>query len=234
MDPNLGDRSTLGQLKNADVLIVGDQIAAVGVNLSAPSVVNVIDGRGMIVMPGFVDTHDHLWQSLIRGCAADENVNGWLVRCVFPFNTASFTEFDAYTGVRLSTSGLLNSGVTTAVDWTHNFHPDFLRGNLRALNDSGMRYSVAIFGANFDGSDIFAAKAEFIDPNPLGTLQVAAHPGPFTVAQLNAMVPIAKQLHVKLHVHLLENISQVAEHPMDLLQAAGAFDLGRDLFTAHD
>ena len=35
MDPNLGDGSILGQLENADVLIVGDRIAAVGVNLSA-------------------------------------------------------------------------------------------------------------------------------------------------------------------------------------------------------
>jgi 5-methylthioadenosine/S-adenosylhomocysteine deaminase len=232
MDPHLGD-GLVGQLDDADVLIVGDKIKAVGHGLSAHGA-EVIDGKGKIVMPGFIDTHDHLWQSLIRGCAADENVNGWLVRCVFPFNTASFSEFDAYTGVRLSTSGLINTGVTTVVDWSHNFNAGFRRGNLRALRDSNMRFAVAIFGADFAGSDIFAAKAEFIDPNPLATLQVAAHPGPFNVDHLNAMTIIAKELHVKLHVHLLENISQVAEHPMDLLQAAGAFDLGRDLYTAHD
>src|SRR5262245_60399523 len=96
MDPNLGDRSILGQLENVDVLLVGGEIAAVGVNLSAPSGLNVIDGRGMIVMPGFVDTHDHLWQSLIRGCAADDDLNGWLNRCVLPLNTSPFSETDAY------------------------------------------------------------------------------------------------------------------------------------------
>jgi 5-methylthioadenosine/S-adenosylhomocysteine deaminase len=232
MDPNIGV-GQLGELRDADVLMVGDHIQAVGHNLSAHGA-KVIDGTGKIVMPGFVDTHDHLWQSLIRGCATDENVNGWLVRCVFPFNTAPFTEFDAYAGVRLSTTGLIDTGVTTVVDWSHSFNPGFVRGNLRALNDSGMRYAFAMFAQAPDGSDALAAKAQYIDPNPLGTLQLAAHPGPFTVAQLQVMTDLAKQTHLKLHVHLLENISQVDEHPMDLLQAAGAFDLGRDLFTAHD
>lgn len=60
---------------------------------------------------------------------------------MFPFNNAPFSEFDAYTGVRLSTSGLINSGVTTAVDFSHAFNPGFVRGNLRALNDSGIRYA---------------------------------------------------------------------------------------------
>jgi len=99
MDPSLGNGSILGQLENADVLIVGDHIAAVGVNLAAPSGVNVIDGRGMIVMPGFVDTHDHLWQSLIRGCAADDDLNGWLSRCTFPLSTNPFSEADSYAAV---------------------------------------------------------------------------------------------------------------------------------------
>src|SRR5262245_32720311 len=140
MDPNLGDESILGQLENADVLIVGDQIAAVGVNLATPPGVNVIDGRGMIVMPGFVETHDDMGTRLIQGCAADDDLNGWLNRCVFPLNTSPFSETDAYAGVHLSTTGLIDAGVTTAVDWSHAFNPGFVRGNLRALTDSKMRF----------------------------------------------------------------------------------------------
>ena len=109
-------------------------------------------------MPGFVDTHDHLWQSLIRGCAADDDLNGWLNRCVFPLNTSPFSETDTYAGVRLSTTGLIDTGVTTVVDWSHAFNPGFVRGNLRALTDSKMRFVFAMVGAQRDGSDIIAAK----------------------------------------------------------------------------
>ena len=135
MDSGLGS-GLLGTLEDVDILVVGDQIAAVGPNLSAPADVQVIDANGLIVMPGFVDTHDHFWQSLIRGCAADDDLNGWLNRCVFPFNTSPFSETDAYAGVRLSATGLIDTGVTTAVDWSHAFNPGFVRGNLRALTDS--------------------------------------------------------------------------------------------------
>src|SRR5262247_2733056 len=233
MDPNLGDRSTLGQLKNADVLLAGDPIAAGGVNLSAPSGVNVIDGRGMVVMSGFLPTHTRLWQSRVRGCAADADLNGWLNRCVLPLNTRPFSETDAYAGVHLSTTGLIDTGVTTAVDWSHAFNPGFVRGNLRALTDSKMRFVFAMFGAQSDGSDIIAAKQEFIDGNPLATLQVATHPAPFRATHVENMTAVALSLGVKLHVHLLENISQVDEDPLGVLQTAGAFALDRDLYTAH-
>ena len=85
MDPSRRGRGLLGPLENADVLILGDSIAAVGNLEQPPKGVQVIDGRGMLVMPGFVDTHDHLWQSLIRGCATDADLNGWFSRCVAPF-----------------------------------------------------------------------------------------------------------------------------------------------------
>jgi 5-methylthioadenosine/S-adenosylhomocysteine deaminase len=76
MDPTLGDGGLLGPLENADVLLAADRIAAVGAHLTSPDGAHIIDGRGLIIMPGFVDTHDHLWQSLIRGCAADDDLVG--------------------------------------------------------------------------------------------------------------------------------------------------------------
>src|SRR5262245_18370707 len=172
MDPNLGDESILGQLENADVLIVGDQIAAVGVNLATPPGVNVIDGRGMIVMPGFVDTHDHLWQCLIRGCATDGHLFQWLGRCVLPLNTSPINEADGYAGTRLAAAGLINTGVTTVVDRNHAFNAGFARGSLRALNESHLRYAFAMVPGTADGSDVRALKAQFIDANPLARLQI--------------------------------------------------------------
>jgi 5-methylthioadenosine/S-adenosylhomocysteine deaminase len=234
MDPHLGDGGILGQLEDADVLIIGDRITAVG-DLGHPlAEVQVIDGRGLIVMPGFVDTHDHLWQSIIRGCAADGDLFVWLGRCVRPLRTPLFSESDAYAAVRLSTTGLINTGVTTVVDWSHAFNPDFVRGNLRALNDSGLRYAFAMIGTAADGSDIKAAKAAFIDPNPLGMLQVAATPRPGAVSGNTAVATaVAKELGVKLHFHLNEHPDERLDDPFGILEAAGAFDLGRDLHAAH-
>jgi 5-methylthioadenosine/S-adenosylhomocysteine deaminase len=233
MDPSLGDGSQLGQLEDADVLITGDHIVAVGFDLPKPSGTTVIDGSGIIVMPGFVDTHDHLWQSLIRGCGADDDLNGWLSRCTFPLSSNLVNEADSYAGVRLSTAGLIDTGVTTVVDWSAPFGTPFIRGNVRGLTDSKMRFAFAMFGSASDGSDIVAIKAEFIDPNPLATLQVATHPSPFFATHVREATAIAKALGVKLHFHLLENISQVTEDPLRVLKAAGAFALGRDLHAAH-
>src|SRR5262245_28176885 len=233
MDQSLGE-GPLGQLANADVLIEDDKIKAVGANLPKPPGTSVIDGRGMIVMPGFVDTHDHLWQSLIRGCASDGDLLVWLGRCVTPLRTPLFSESDAYAAVRLSTTGLINTGVTTVVDWSHAFNPDFVRGNLRALNDSGLRYAFAMVGTAPDGSDILAAKAEFIDPNLLGTLHVAARPRTGAVSGNTAVATaVAKALGVKLHFHLNEHPDERLDEPFEILEDAGAFDLGRDLLAAH-
>ena len=237
MDPNLGDQSVLGQLEDADVLMVEDTIAAVGVNLPQPSGTAVIDGRGMIVMPGFVDTHDHTLQSLIRGCGVDDNVVGWLERCPGGIRRAAATESEIYAAVRLSTAGLIATGVTTVVDWPGRFDTPVVRGNVRALVDSQMRFAVAVFGFALDGSDLAATvsaiKHEFIDPNPLATIQVATHPAPFFAPHVAKATEAALSFGLKLHVHLLENIANVAENPLQVLQNAGAFALGRDLHAAH-
>jgi 5-methylthioadenosine/S-adenosylhomocysteine deaminase len=237
MDPNLGAGGILGQLEDADVLIEGDQITAVGVNLPKPSGTSVIDGRGMIVMPGFVDTHDHALQSIIRGCAADDTVVGWLSRCTAGIRAAVPTESEMYAAARLSTVGLIDSGVTTVNDWIGRFQTPVYRGDVRALVDSKMRFSVAVFGFAADGSDLAATvslvKQEFIDQNPLATLQIASSPNPATAAHVAVASQLALAQGLKLHVHLLENIADLASNQLQVLQNNGAFALGRDLHVAH-
>src|SRR4029453_8034842 len=114
--------------------------AAVGANLPKPSETSVIDGRGMIVMPGFVDTHEHTLQSLIRGGGVAANVVPWLDRCPGGIRRAAATEDEIYAAVRLSTAGLIDTGVTTVADWPGLFDTPVVRGNVRALVDSQMRF----------------------------------------------------------------------------------------------
>src|SRR5207302_6905474 len=63
LDPGVGDFET------GDVLIGGKKILAVGRNLNAAA--SVLDASGMIVMPGFVDTHHHQYETILRGILAD-------------------------------------------------------------------------------------------------------------------------------------------------------------------
>ena len=60
----------LGELPGADILVEDDRIAAVGPDLSADDA-RVIDADGDIVIPGFIDTHRHTWETSIRTCAPD-------------------------------------------------------------------------------------------------------------------------------------------------------------------
>jgi len=233
MDPNVG-AGDLGMLENADILLEGDHIEAIGQNL-APGGAQVVDATGKIVLPGFVDTHDHLWQSLIRGCATDQDLNGWLAACVFPLSGFNFLPKDVYWGVQLSTLDLISTGVTTVVDWSHAFTPQFVEENVQALSDSGLRFVLAYRGSADPAviAHMKRVKQTLIDPNPRATFQVGSHPGtaPFFLPDLLAMSTLAKEMRVKLHVYLLENIAQTADHAFEALAQAGA--LGPDLLGAH-
>lgn len=233
MDSSVG-ASDLGTRVGADVLIENDKIVAVGQHLSDAGA-QVVDATGMIVMPGFIDTHNHLWQSLIRGCGTNGNLFGWLDACEMPmFNSAiTLTRAEAYAGVRLSTLDLINTGVTTTVEWSHAFSTEFVRGDIQALTDSGLRFVFAYRGRDNPSAiaDIRLVKKTLIDPNPRATFQLASHPSSAGRQDVKAMARLARELGVKHHVHLLENIADRKENMFDVLAEADA--LGPDLLAAH-
>jgi 5-methylthioadenosine/S-adenosylhomocysteine deaminase len=226
----------LGLIEEADLLLVGDKIAAVGTHLAEEGK-QIVDATGKIVMPGFVDVHNHLWQSLIRGCQAEHDLIGWLESCVFPLANPTITPSDTevYAGVRLSTLDLITTGVTTVVDWSHGFSPAFVRGNIRALQESGLRFVFAYRGTADPAvlDDIRQVKKDLIDPHPRACFQVASHPGASSrfLPHLQAMSSLANELGVKLHVHLLENIAQRQDDAIKGLALANA--IGPELLGAH-
>ncbi|HEX7181685.1 MAG TPA: amidohydrolase family protein [Thermoanaerobaculia bacterium] len=227
MDPQLGT-GPLGIIEGGDVLFDRTGILAVGKDLQAQDA-EVLDATNRIVMPGFVNLHDHLFQTGIRGCGSDKDVNGWLTQCVRPLERLNLSEEEVYALVRLSTLGVISTGITTTVDWSSAFTPQFVRGDIRALADSGLRFVFAYRGTRSSIEDIRRVKRELIDPNPLARLQVGSHL--FNQLDVNAMTQLARELGVMLHVHLLENISQRQEGQITALQTAGAF--GPSLLVAH-
>ena len=69
----------LGDLDRADILVEGSKIAAVAPDLGVQDA-EVLNADGVIVVPGFVNTHLHTWQHALRGVCADWTVKGY-VRC---------------------------------------------------------------------------------------------------------------------------------------------------------
>src|SRR5918993_247652 len=129
--------SALGELDSGDVHIRNGEIVAVGSGLNAPGA-QVIDGANAIVLPGLVETHWHLWTTLLRGMVGHSPEQYY-----FPMSGALgrvFRPADVYQGVRLSTLEALYGGVTTVTDWSHNNQTrEHSEANIKALADSGIR-----------------------------------------------------------------------------------------------
>jgi 5-methylthioadenosine/S-adenosylhomocysteine deaminase len=203
-------------------LFTRDRIVAVGKRLKA-SDASVLDATGKIVLPGFVDVHNHLWQSIIRGCGTDQDLLGWLDQCVFPMFKGIINEQEAYASVRLSTLDLIATGVTTVLDWSHGFTSEFVKGNLRALHDSGLRFVYAYWVTQPNHDEVRRIKKELIDTNPRARFQIAAHPSMKLLEDLTKAVQLAQELHVPLNLHVNENIKERADEPFKAMELAGAF-----------
>ncbi|HKY70928.1 MAG TPA: amidohydrolase family protein [Nitrospira sp.] len=230
MDPTL-ETGPLGALSDADLLMEGDTIVAIGKGLAAPDA-TVVDAKGKIVLPGFVDVHNHLYQSVFRGGCTDDDVLGWLDKCNLPVRLG-LTEAEIYAAVRLSTLDLITTGVTTVVDWAHLFPPNLAKANLRALNESGLRFVFAYSQRKEARDTLKAFKADFIDPNPLASFQLSGSTTKKSAEHLADMVLLARELNVTVNVHLLEHINQRQDDPVSVLARAGALALGPRLLVNH-
>ncbi len=134
---------TAGDLPGADVHIRDGVIQGVGRDLDAPGA-EVIDAAGKIVAPGLVDTHWHMWNTLLRGMSDGRPTTdgpdggGYFATCVGVGR--HFLPGDTYAGTRLAAAEAIDAGITTVHDWAHNIRGrDWAEAGLRALGESGLR-----------------------------------------------------------------------------------------------
>jgi cytosine/adenosine deaminase-related metal-dependent hydrolase len=131
MDPGLGD------IAGGDVHIRNGEIAAVGKALKANGA-TIIDAQRMIVMPGFIETHWHMWNTLLRSFAGEKADQGY-----FPTAAALGAVMmpeDMYHGTRLGAAEALYSGITTVHDYCHNVRSrSHAEADIRALQEAGIR-----------------------------------------------------------------------------------------------
>ena len=111
MDAHVGS----GEL---DVLIEDDRIAAVARDLAVDDA-ELIDARGQIVLPGFVNAHMHTWQTALRGLVANWTLPQYF-RSVHAGLAGLFTPDDLYIGTLVGALNQLDCGTTTLGDWCHN------------------------------------------------------------------------------------------------------------------
>jgi 5-methylthioadenosine/S-adenosylhomocysteine deaminase len=122
------------EIIHGDLYIENDRIMAIGQNLPY-SAEKVINGTNRTVIPGFVQTHIHLCQTLFRGQADDLELMDWLKKKVWPLE-AAHDEESSYYSAMLGIGELIQSGTTTIVDMETVHHTE---NAFQAIYESGIR-----------------------------------------------------------------------------------------------
>lgn len=123
-----------GSVKTGDVLVKNGVIAQIGSSVGVLAD-TVIDATGKVLLPGFIQTHIHLCQTLFRGRADDLELMDWLKRRIWPLE-AAHDEESVYYSAMLGIGELLRSGTTTILDMETVHHTD---SAFRAIEESGIR-----------------------------------------------------------------------------------------------
>jgi 5-methylthioadenosine/S-adenosylhomocysteine deaminase len=141
-----------------DVAIERGRIVTVAPVLSAREAASfneVIDGRGRVLLPGFVQTHIHLCQTLFRGAADDLALIDWLKQRIWPMEAAHTPE-SLYASARLGIAELIRGGTTCALTMETVNHTDVV---FHAVEEMGFRATVGKCMMD-QGADVPAALNE--------------------------------------------------------------------------
>src|SRR6059036_821930 len=100
---------------NADVLVEGNRIKKVGQAIRPSGRPAVLDCRGLVILPGLIQAHIHLCQTLFRGLADDLSLEAWLAQRIWPLE-AAHTEASIHASAMLGAAELLLGGTTAILD----------------------------------------------------------------------------------------------------------------------
>lgn len=126
----------IGTLPRADVVVRNGVITTIGENLEAPGL-EVIDASNMIVMPGMIDSHYHMWSTINRNFLNEGGFEYFEAKWA---TSELYSADDFYNSVLLGLAELANAGVTTVHNWCHNNRsPQHVDAELRAHKEAGLR-----------------------------------------------------------------------------------------------
>lgn len=222
MDDNFTEK------KNCDIYVENSEIKKIGRNLKLRAK-KTINASGCLVLPGFVNTHHHLYQTLTRNLPAVQNAKlfDWLV-CLYEI-WRNIKEEDIYTSAQIGLGELLLTGCTTSSDHLYLFPKRgsrfFVDAEIQAAKDLGIRFTATrgsmSRGKNKGGlppddvvqdedyilKDCERLVKKYHDKNKFSMTNVALAPcSPFSVTTelLKLTAEMAKKFKVKMHTHLAE------------------------------
>ncbi|KAM0694466.1 hypothetical protein Q7P36_004821 [Cladosporium allicinum] len=121
-----------------DILISGSKISMVAANISPPPGSEVINCTDKIISPGFVDTHHHVWQSLLKGRHANQTLMQYLPEG--NFTSSLHTAEDTFWGQLAGCLEMIDCGTTSVVDFSHvNYSPEHNDQVISGTISSGLR-----------------------------------------------------------------------------------------------
>lgn len=145
-----------------DILIENGQIVAIAPRIELADV-EVIDAAGMIVMPGFVDSHRHTWQTSVRHCCADMHPHKYFGGFL-PERGPRYRPEDVYVGNLLGALSAIDSGITTILDWSQIQNtPDHTDAAIEGLKDAGIR-AVFAHGIPLNDFESWAINSQQLHP----------------------------------------------------------------------
>lgn len=225
------------------MLIVGDTIAYIGEE--RPEGVDgaeTFDGKGLLFMPGLVNTHGHAAMSLLRGYGDDMVLQEWLQDKMWPME-AKFTGHDVYWGTALSVLEMLKGGTTTFLDMY-----DHMEQVANVVTESGMRGVLArgVIGLcppevqrqKLDEAVAFARDWNGKADGRITTM-ISPH-APYTCPPdfIEKFVQAAHDLDLPMHTHMSEtraeveqNVAEYGVRPVQHLLNLGMFS--RPSLVAH-
>jgi cytosine/adenosine deaminase-related metal-dependent hydrolase len=213
----------VGDFASADVLIEDGRIGAIGQNIASPPDTVVVDCANRIIIPGFVDTHVHSYQGLLRSTLPNGLVEPDYNRDIQNNLTLKYSPSDVHIGELITALAMIDMGTTTIVDIAQISHsPEHSDACIRGLQESGIRalhaYSRGAGPAARYPQDIARLQRTYFNSrDQLLTLAMAVSTDPSTLrAARGAGVPAV--LHIR-----------VQSEPFLQLGRAGLFRDG-DLF----
>lgn len=231
-------------LPHGDLLIEDGTIAAIGPSLVADGA-ETIDASGMLVLPGFVDTHRHTWQTTLRHRGGDWSLKDYFAEARLAAGRRTRPE-DVYAGTLFGALTAIDSGITTLLDWSHiQNSPAHADAAVAALAESGLR---AVFGhgsaaiepppgtdpaARRHSADIRRLRRErFTSDDGLLTLAMAAGGPDYSSDVATAEdFALARELGIRITTHVASREPGPENRGIERMHAAGL--LRPDITVVH-